>query len=256
MNETNQRLFVYDLYCIEVFEGDGTFVKSVRPQHFPLDFLIDSRDFIYAKLSYSDGEGEWREFCKLDLDGSVVHQYGFFPFYHILQKTTGSGTTVVQSPWDPDLYIAAIDAGTFVYGFSLEYELNVADSAGDYLYRIEKEAEAADFSGEEKQRLRKSRIFYKLPEHKPYFYRILTDDENRIYVQTTREIGRDVPERELDVFSGDGYFLYKTKIPAHCYAIRGGCLYICETDEEVGTERVKRYRIQNWDRFKKAAPTR
>jgi hypothetical protein len=70
----------------------------------------------------------------------------------------------------------------------------------------------------------------------------------RIYVQrnnTWAEEG-DI-QKEIDVFSRDGYFLYRTKLPKHTAVIRSGSVYALEVNDD---EIVKRFKIKNWGTFK------
>lgn len=76
----------------------------------------------------------------------------------------------------------------------------------------------------------------------------------RIYVQRNQikdKGANDKRDKEIDVFSKDGYFLFKTTLPANTCVIRDGYIYQHALDEEEGGEYVKRYRIRNWDLLKR-----
>ncbi len=90
-----------------------------------------------------------------------------------------------------------------------------------------------------------------LGDFQPFYYSIFSDNKGRIYVQTNktwREEG--VKLKEVDIFSKDGYFLYKTTLPIDTYVIKNGYLYAYVMDEDKGDELVKRFRIKNWDKIK------
>jgi hypothetical protein len=76
----------------------------------------------------------------------------------------------------------------------------------------------------------------------------LTDDLGRIYVQRNKTWAEEGNvQKQIDVFSKEGYFLYQTKLPKNTRVIRNGYVYALEEDEE---EYVKRFRIRNWDSIK------
>ncbi len=54
---------------------------------------------------------------------------------------------------------------------------------------------------------------------------------------------------ELDIFSKDGYYLYKTFLSFNPEIIKIGFLYDIFTSEETGEVKIKRYRIKNWDQI-------
>ncbi len=78
---------------------------------------------------------------------------------------------------------------------------------------------------------------------------IFTDSKGRIYIQTNLAKGDTITEKEVDIFSMDGIYLYKTKLPLHTYVIKNGFLYARVLDEDIGTERIVRYSIKNWEQI-------
>ncbi|MFQ6082001.1 MAG: hypothetical protein ACE5WD_01420 [Candidatus Aminicenantia bacterium] len=57
-------------------------------------------------------------------------------------------------------------------------------------------------------------------------------------------------EIEFDIFSKNGYYLYKTRIPYYSQIIKGGYLYTHISSEETSEELIKRYKIKNWTEIK------
>jgi len=53
-----------------------------------------------------------------------------------------------------------------------------------------------------------------------------------------------------DIFSKEGYYIYRATIPSSSYIIRNGYLYTHIVNEDTGEELVRRYRIKNWDEIK------
>ncbi len=89
-----------------------------------------------------------------------------------------------------------------------------------------------------------------LPSNKRYFYNLYSDSVGRIYVQ--RDMGRryGLGKREYDIFSKDGYYLYKTTLFHPPLFIDNGFLYTRTENEESGEELIKRFIIKNWDQIK------
>ncbi len=53
-------------------------------------------------------------------------------------------------------------------------------------------------------------------------------------------------EVEFDIFSQEGYYLYKTKIPFTPEVIKNGYFYDHYSSEETGEVKIKRYKVKNW----------
>ncbi len=141
--------------------------------------------------------------------------------------------------------MSKLDKEAFVYGYSKDYELNIIDIDGRVLHKIRKEESPRKFSAREKMIFKKQHS--DPPEHKPFFYYIITDSKGRIYVQKNSTIRKEFRvNREVDIFSKDGYYLYKSTIPRGTYIIKDGYLYAYVMNEELGEELVKRFRIENW----------
>ena len=90
-----------------------------------------------------------------------------------------------------------------------------------------------------------------MPDHRPFFSKFLSDDVGRLYVVRFRPITeREVGTQDIDVFSKDGFYLYRLTWPFMPQVIKGGFLYEVRQDEDTGLTRIIRYRITNWSDFK------
>lgn len=76
------------------------------------------------------------------------------------------------------------------------------------------------------------------------------DDKERMWIQKTKSVLTEEKEIEFDIFSQDGYYLYKTTFPFHVGIIRNGYFYCIYYFKETGEESIKRYRIKNWKYIK------
>ena len=53
-------------------------------------------------------------------------------------------------------------------------------------------------------------------------------------------------DKEVDVFSREGYFLCRTTLPPNTRVIKGDLVYSSFGDEEQGIEYTQRFRIKNY----------
>jgi hypothetical protein len=148
------------------------------------------------------------------------------------------------------------------YGFSLDYEIHVVDADGRELLRFSKAEKAQGITGEEKDLTREKGIFawynvpdpktadLGMPDHRPFFSRLLNDDEGRLYVIRFKPItAKDDPSGDIDVFSRDGIYLYRMTWAFMPHVIKGGFFYEFSQDEDKGLTRIIRRRIANWSGF-------
>ncbi len=148
------------------------------------------------------------------------------------------------------------------YGFSLDYEIHVVAADGRELLRFSKAEKAQGITGEEKDLTREKGIFawynadpktadLGMPDHRPFFSRLLNDDEGRLYVIRFQPItAKDDPSGDIDVFSRDGIYLYRMGWAFMPHVIKGGFFYEFRQDEDKGLTRIIRHRITNWSDFK------
>jgi len=171
--------------------------------------------------------------------------------------------TVIYLHWYSNrLVFAPLTDESFVYGFSEDYRLNIADKEGQTRYVIAKDEKPISISGKEKDETEKSGIYAwmgsnerklksdDLPSHRPYFSGISTDDAGHIYVARTGSILEKDKPNQIDVFSKDGYFLYRMNRSLFPSAIKGGLLYAVRENKETSEIQIVRYRIKNWNQMK------
>jgi len=246
IEEKTGNVLVQDMSAIEVFAPDGKPIRAIKPEHFNRDFQVAPDGSIIALMMISAETQTSHRLGKLASDGKVVQTYVEAPYTMHVERR---GESVMSSTNGQELavHFNLLDAQSIIYGYSKQYELTVADFSGKVLYRIIKDEPYPKFTAKEKEGYKR----IPLPEFKPYFYAIFIDDLGRIYVQrntTWREEGN--LQKEVDVFSKDGIFLYQTKLPKNAYLIRNGYVYTLEADDE---ETIRQYKIMNWSAFKASA---
>ena len=247
IDEITENIYVKDqAYSIEIFDKQGNHIKECKIKKSFSDFRLDEDGNIIgvfrtlSELSYTNS------ICKVNMHGEIVENYAEFPYNKFIRRKPGGMTITATTGWEKNSLISKINKQTFVYGYSEKYELSVINNNGQLLYKIKKDEPYRKFPAETRRRLKEMNLGH----YQPFYYLIFTDDKGRIYVQTNKTWAEeDVMEKEVDIFSKHGYYLYKTILPKHTYVIKNGYLYALEIYDK---ELVKRFKINNWEQIKKA----
>jgi len=255
LDDLTGNIYVRDVPInLHIFDNSGNYVRTIHFKDVFSDFLpMDNESFMAILHKSSDKDlASTHALCKVDLNGEITKTYAQFP-YTIFVQRTGGGVLSVSTGFELAMVLSKLDRQTFLYGYSKDYEFNVINADGNVLYRIKKDEPRPAFTSKEKDEFKKIPI----PENKPYFFSIFNDSLGRIYVQRNYADGirgrgpTDIRDKEVDIFSKDGYCLYKATLPANTCVIKDGFLYAYKIDEDKAMEYVKRYRIKNWDQIKK-----
>ena len=235
---------------IEIFNKNGKYVNSFHPPHHIDEiYQIDNESyFVVFNKMVPDSLVRKHVLSKINSSGEIIASYAEHP-YNVFRKRVKEGTLISKTYHELSIFIAKLNKNKIVYGYSRDYTLNVLDANGKMLYRIKKDAPVPKYTDEEKRENSK----YPIPEPKPYFYGLIVDSEGRIYVQRNHCYGNikvEVKNKIVDVFSKEGYYLFKTELPANTCVIRNDLVYCFERNEEEGTEYIKRYKIIDWDQLK------
>jgi hypothetical protein len=249
IDDLNGDIYIRDgLREIEKFDKNGNHIEKIKLAKDIDDFDFDGRGNFFANQYTISDEELSRTLCKINSKGEIIKNYLKFP-WPIPYWKEGEARGMSYEPEVFCMFVSKLDKDAFVYGYSKDYELNIIDMDGRVLYKIRKEESPRTFSAKEKMIFKKQHSVP--PEYKPFFYSIITDSQSRIYVQKNCTIRKEFRvNREVDVFSKEGYCLYKSTIPRGTYIIKDGYLYAYVMNETSGEELVKRFRIENWSSFK------
>lgn len=248
IDELTGNIYVKDgRFEIEKFDMKGNHIEAIKLEKPIWNFFLSrNENFIILQFTTSDEEIS-KAICKLNPKGYFLESYAKVP-YQMHYKREGKMVTMGWLAYAYDLLLTKFEDFRYVYGYSKEYELNVIDDEGNLLFKIIKDESYQGFSAREKRKHGKLRD---LPPHRPFFYSLITDSKGRIYVQRNRTKGKEFRfNREVDIFSKDGYYLYKSTIPRGTYIIKNGYVYAYVMNEDKGEELVKRFRIRNWEEIK------
>jgi hypothetical protein len=238
-----------------VFGPNGIFKKNVMLKTFLSTKSLGPGGTIIGgpqPNSREDG-GPKHKLVQLSPDGEMLRTlaeyraYGASPGMMLFHWYSGR---VLWAPRSDD---------SLFYGSDLDYLIHVVNLEGREPFAFSKTEKSQGISGEEADLTRTDGIWawfgqgdrktapLDLPDHRPFFGRLLSDDVGRLYVVRFRPITeKDVETSEIDVFSKDGYYLYRMTWPFTPQVIKGGFLYEVRQDEEAGLTRIIRHRIKNW----------
>lgn len=238
---------------IKIFDNAGNYLDQILLEKSVDAFHLDETGNYIAVYEVESNLQLSKTLCAIDSNGKNIRKFAEYP-YKIPFRKTGEITSVLSGGHEYDLFMSKIAGSRYIYGYSENYELIVIDRNGHIQYKIKKNEFPEGFSAEEKRRHKATQQKYNLweiPTYKPFYYAIFSDSESRIYVQRNRTHGFDFEiNREIDIYSEDGYFLYRSYIPNGTYVIKNGFLYDYYFSEETGAEVVRRFKIKNWDQIK------
>lgn len=244
---------VKDIWKLLVFDKDGKYMDNdIAFDPSLVELWIDAQGFLWGIVSRIQSDtvktiGVSRAFAKLNISGQIEKVFDTYP-YRVFTERRTSGIAMVGGAVEFRLHASPLKGQGFVYGNSDKYELNVIDLDGNPVCKIKKNEPFQYFTNEEKNRSSKIRF----PEYKPFFYGLLSDSEGRIYVQKNNSRLAETGEKEFDIFSKDGFYIYKTKCSQTPFVIEKGFFYTRIENIETGDVFVKRYKIQNWDKIEKS----
>lgn len=252
VDDPGKRIVVVNRYrTLKLFDLTGKFILSIPVKQI-FRLKPDEGDTFFAVVTTASGNEltYTHALCKINSKGDVVKTYAEYPYnLYAFKVRGGAATAVLVTNYELSIQLAKLNRNTYVYGYSDKYEINVINDKGMILYKIEKEEPIAKYTDEEKRKFGK----YPVPERKPYFFNIIVDSQERIYIQRNNcfgDIEYEKWKKKVDVFSKEGRFLYRTELPPNTRVIRNGLLYCYEMNEDAGMEFVKRYKIKNWDQIR------
>jgi len=242
-----------------VFSPDGIFRKNIAFKTFLSRAMLGLEGTIVGTIEPNPGEsgGARHKLVQLGSDGESLRTLAEFPAFGVVNDL------VINHWYTDDLCFCPRSTDSLYYGYSLDYTVHVVDSGGRPLLAFSRAEDPVSISAEEKALTRKGGIFtwsgvgdpektnLGMPGHRPFFSRFFSDDAGRLYVVRFRPITeKDVAARDVDVFSKDGFYLYRLTWPFLPQVIKDGFLYEVRQDEDKGLTRIVRHRIKNWGDFR------
>ena len=250
---------------IHIFEKDGRFKKTIKPQINSSYFGITKEKNILAihtPRSYIDMK---RKIVLMDVEGKMMKEIVSFPY----QRSPSIKGHMLGNPYRHRLYLFPTKNGEGIYGHSSQYKIFVLNSLGNLSHVIEVDKPSESISKKDKEsliqnylksreqfpigeKLTKGEVekAYIFPRLKPYFRGLNRDDKDRIYVRMFKLYNPKYSSEIFDVFSREGYYIYRANLPHAPNIIKNGYIYNIEYVQESGYSKIKRYKIKNWEQIK------
>ncbi|MFO7981414.1 MAG: 6-bladed beta-propeller [Candidatus Aminicenantes bacterium] len=258
---------------IQKFNDKGEFVTSIPLASQIYDFWVSPDDFIYGIVYSSTEEGRVRKVIKINMEGKEVEEIAQFADTKVVTRKSGEQTAafLISHTYNHSLPLAAFQHHDLIYAHSSEYSLFHLNSYGELDCIINKNEPYQSISKREKDKIIqgiKDRISDRgqkwpddvieqacqFPAHRPFFSDLAVDDQGRIYVRKIRSVLDEKETYEFDIFSPEGYYLYKIEIDFNPSLIEDGFVYRIKSDEDSGTVKIIRYRVKNWNQMKATIP--
>jgi len=263
--DNKNNLYIRGSRIIHIFNDKGEFVRNVV---FPISihsFSVAAEGSFIVSGFVTSEKGQNYGVMISDQDGKIVKNIAEFPGINIFQR--GKSLFFLSHEYSPMLYLVPVNGKGVIYGYSPDYKLCFLIQKGDIFLIVRKDEPYHAISRGEKDKIidehyeDTARDGSRWPrdiieeaanfsKYRPFFDRIFTDYRGRIYVKKVKSVLDKSREVEFDIFSNEGYYLYKTSLSFNPNVIKNGYLYYVFTSEETGEVRIKRYKIRNWKQIK------
>ncbi len=237
-----------------VFDEEGTFKEIIRLKYFiptfPSEssvFYVDKEGYIYSFSREYSESGLKKSLVKSDSQGNIIKKIIESSEEDIEVKASKGGGVIggIQHVYSPDSFFCVVKNSFLCFGENLKYRLFLIDFLGEIQTIFIQDEKPQPISSKEKSKMGKN---VKLPHHRPFFNTILSDEKGRIYVIKTKSILDRNNVVQIDIFSRDGQYLYKTELPYFPRIIENGSIFIIDKDEE-GKRAIKKLEIRNYHKL-------
>jgi len=264
--DSKGRIYVNEFRKIHIFDENGKFRRSRNIGSSISSYRITKEGNILGHSRTFSEEGRTLDIVLIDSEGKKLKTIASFKDQSGFMKK-GNISIGMSLRFGARLYFCHLSEELGIYGYSSEYKLFVINSSGEVSYIIEKDEPRQAVTQKEKRKLIKDRVerqrgslklsegdikkLLNFPKYKAFYTQIMTDDKGRIYVRKMKPVSSNDKTRSYEIFSQEGYYLYKTKIyDIFPNIIKNGFIYTSKSDSDTGYYKVKRYRIKNWNQIK------
>jgi hypothetical protein len=279
--DAKDNIYVSEMFQrLHIFDKNGVFLKRIKLKVQENMGVTRDGNFIVPTLSRgerkSDMYGDYDRFFDIELksqDGTTIKTIASYRSEMAGMIKTERGFITPNNLCTPRLCLCPINEDLAIYGYSSDYTLFAINAKGETVYIIKKDEPPQPVTKAEKDKVIDRRMraqkgselmsqilrskyasALKFPKHKPFYRTIMKDDKDRIYVEKFKFPFDRGDSAEFDIFSKDGYYLYKAKIPVrypfYPPVIENGYDYTREIDQETGYTKIKRYKIKNWKQIR------
>lgn len=260
--DRNNNIYISDRRKIHFFNSAGEFVKTIPLSDQVNNFFISHEGNIFGLMTQRIEKERTRLIVKMNPEGKILKNIIQLAEVDQVMRKSGNVTSTfsITHSYNYSLYFAFSPNNRIYYGDSSEYSFSRINLEGNVEMVIKKEESSPLISHKEKDKIlgEFSELIkewpagvveeaVQFPAHRPFFDRILIDDKERIYIKKVKPVLDETGNVEFDIFSRDGYYLYKTMLPFTPEIIENGYFYDLYNSEETGEVRIKRYKVINWN---------
>ncbi len=260
-------IYVHDGMKIKAFKKNGSFIQETTLESFTHDISVDLNRNIWGIGRLPSERGRTRSIIKLNKKGKLEKIIKNFPPPKVAVRSEGGRGVMffIGHEYVPQLSFIAINEKTLLYAYSSNYKLHLIDENGEPEMLITTDTPRYSISQKEKDEIYEKNSDYEkkwpkdvvkdaiqFPAHRPFFNKILADNTGRIYVERVKSVLEKSDMVDFDIFSRDGYYIYRTNLPVSPELIKNGFLYHIHSEEISGGILIQRFKINNWSTIKES----
>jgi hypothetical protein len=241
------------------FDSSGRFLKSFQWRTGYYSFImIKSSSYIISEIVYSGDRRFDQLFVKeVDFNGKEIRSYGEFtpPEAKIIRQRKYS-LFFISPVTTSSIFAGDQDRGLFYHCLNNKYIIEVYDTSGKLLRKIDRPYEPVAFTDKDAKEyrarvgkvtnefLRKAIEEMEMPKVKSIVERMYVDDEGNLWIRTN-----EIKEEEdkiltaFDIFNSDGYYFAKVWTAIIPSIFKKGKMYRMDTDQDTGYRSLKRYKV-------------
>lgn len=268
--DKEDQIYVSSGTKIQKFNAEGVFEKGIPLANRVFNFWVSPENTIYGVTTTSREDGRIRQIVKIDMEGKELEEIAQFAEVREVNREGEGGQRmafILVHNYNHELSITPFKYTSLLYGHSADYRLSRLNAQGELDLIIHKEEPYHSISSREKDEIvegirnHMAQRNQQWPEdvimeacqftdHRPFFSSLTADDQGRIYVHKGKSVLDEDEIQTFDIFSADGIYLYRTELDFVPQAVKNGFLYRIKSDEDTGSLKVIRYRINNWDEIR------
>jgi len=262
--DKKNNIYVSDRRKIHFFNPRGEFEKTISLSDQVNNFFVSSEGNIFGLMTQRLEKERTRLIVKMNSEGKILKNIVQLAEVNQVMRKSGNVTSTfsITHDYNYSLYFTFSDSNQIYYGDSSEYSFSRINLVGEVELIIKKDESYQPISQKEKDKIFEglSELIkqwpkgvveeaVQFPAHRPFFNRVLIDDKGRIYIKKVKPVLDETEGLEFDVFSPEGYYLYKTILPFSPEIIKNGYFYDLYNSEETGEVTIKRYKVINWNQI-------
>ena len=262
--DKNNNIYISDRGKIHFFNPTGEFVKTIPLSDQISNFFVSSEGNIYGMMTQRSERERTELIVKMNSDGKILNNITKFAEVNQVMRKSGNmvSTFSITHTYNSRLHFTFSNDEQLYSGNSSEYTFSQINLEGEIELIIKKEESFHPISQKEKDKILEglSQLIEQWPKevveeavqfpgYRPFFDRILTDDKGRIFIRRVKPVLEESDNVEFDIFSHEGYYLYRAIVPVSPEIIQNGYFYDLYTSDETGEVKIKRYKVLNWNQI-------